>query len=105
MNEREFVEYFTTEYSNLLNQLCLADRYKESLEFKKNLIKDTCNNKLIPKCREYFSKDFNNAVISDKTGLDFQHTNEGMFGWLHYMLKGDLESGVRRLLITLYKAI
>ena len=106
MTEREFISQFTVEYAMLLNDLELAERYKDSLDAKKQLIITSYEKVLKPLCESYFSEKFlPEIIISHKTALDMQHTTTTMFGWLHWYLKGDAKKAVISLLFTLIKAV
>ena len=106
MNEREFIRQFTSEYSQLLNNLEISDRYKDSVTDQKRLIVDSYTKVLKPLCEVYFNKGLPDIIVATKTGLDMQNTPGGMFGWLHWMLKDpNLKTAVDRLLYTLIKAV
>lgn len=106
MDEREFIRQFTSEYSQLLNSLIIARKYNDPLDAQKNLIVSTYTKNLKPLTEDYLSIRFPEIEISTKTRLDMDQTLEGLFGWLHFMLKDtDLKRATRRLLYTLIKAV
>lgn len=106
MNEREFIRQFTSEYSQLLNNLELADRYNDSLVDQKQLIVHSYIKVLKPLCESYFNKEFPDITVTTKTGLDMQNTPNSMFSWMHWVLKDlNLKNGVDRLICTLIKAV
>jgi hypothetical protein len=106
MLEREFIGQFTSEYTTLLNNLCIAEKYKDSLEEQKKLIFDSYTKVLKPLCESYLSIHLPDMVLSTKTELGMQQTTSEMFTWLHWLLKdSDLVRATTRLLHTLIKAV